>query len=74
MWQPKHPAFYEYAEKIVVDYRQCLDIGMESRKAILSLAVKYKVSDTQIYRYLKFKDVQLPKVERKRSPQGRYIK
>ena len=73
MWQPKHPAFLEYAEKVVNNYRQCVESGQDSRKCILELAKKYGVSDTQIYRYLKFKGVELPKTVRERDQQGRYI-
>lgn len=73
-WKPKHPAFEEYAEKVVKTYSIKVAMGTTSRDAILETAKEYGVSDTQIYRYLRYKNVDLPKTERKRDATGKFTK
>lgn len=73
-WEPKHPAFIEYAEKVANTYLTCISQGKDSRECILEMSKQYGVSDTQIYRYLKYKGVVIPKTIRQRDQKGRYTK
>lgn len=71
MWKPKHPAFKNYAKQIAKTYKNYLKV-VGNREAVKKTAEEYEISETQVYRYLKYLGVVLPNPNRKRNAKGQY--
>lgn len=74
MWSPKSVAFINYSKLVASEFIERWSKGEKSRTVVLDLAKKHGVSDTQIYRYLKFVGVTFPKLPRKRDNTGKFVK